>query len=266
MNKKGALFVEAALIFPMFLLAILSICVLIRMIGVEENTMRSLAEEGQRISKEAYLTQLDIIPDNHSAEILEGILHGTLFEFRMLERLKSEERITLKDSHIDQFDYLYSEDGRSGLIYCSIKYGIELPLPLDFNRQLEFEQRLFFRGFIGADNDEEGMGFDVMEEPEGASIVYVFPRAGERFHQLHCRVIEVYPRETILSPSVRKKYAPCRLCDAAFLPWGSRVYCFETSGKVFHKGSCTTVERYVIGIEREEAIERGYSPCAYCGG
>jgi hypothetical protein len=38
------------------------------------------------------------------------------------------------------------------------------------------------------------------------------------------------------------------------------------SGKVFHKGSCTTVDRYVIAIEADEAIEKGYSPCYYCGG
>ncbi len=265
MNKRGSLFVEASILFPMFLLAILSICVLIRIIGTEENTIRSFAEEGQKIAKEAYVTQLDVMPESYSIELLEGIVHGTLLELRMLERLKKEDQL-LKNPGIDRFSYLFSEGDRTGLIQCSIVYDIQLPMPLNFYRQLEFEQRLLFRGFIGAENHGEGMGFDSMEEPGDAEIVYVFPRAGERYHQLHCRIIEVYPREMILSPSLRKRYSPCKLCEADSLPWGSMVYCFDTSGRAYHKGSCSTVERYVIGVDREEAIENGFSPCAYCGG
>ncbi len=265
MNKRGSLFVEAAILFPMFLLAILSICVLIRIIGSEENMVRSLTEEGHKIAKEAYVTQLDFIPESYSIELLEGIVHGTLLEFRMLERLKNEDKL-VKNPRIDRFEYLYAEGHQSGLIHCSIAYDILLPMPLSFHRQPEFEQRLLFRGFIGAENCGEGMGFDSMEEPDDASIVYIFPRAGERFHQLQCRIIEVYPRQMILSPSLRKKYTPCKLCNGDLMPWGSRVYCFDKSGRVYHKGNCTTVERYVVGIDREEAIENGYSPCAYCGG
>jgi len=70
MNKRGSLFVEASILFPMFLLAILSICVLIRIIGTEENTIRSFAEEGQKIAKEAYVTQLDVMPESYSIELL----------------------------------------------------------------------------------------------------------------------------------------------------------------------------------------------------
>ena len=59
MDKKGSLLIETAIILPLFLLAILSICILIRIIGTEENMMHSFAEEGKKIAKESYLTQLD---------------------------------------------------------------------------------------------------------------------------------------------------------------------------------------------------------------
>lgn len=279
MDKRGSLFVETALILPLFLLAILSISMLIRITAIEESTMRSFAEEGQKISEEAYLTQLDLlsgeldliskesnlIPEEYEVAITEGLLHGALLELRILKRL-GEETVSLKNPSLNRFEYLYSDGKQSDLIHCGIKYGVELPLPLEFQRQLQFEQRLLFRGFIGAFGDGEGTGFEVMETQDDAFTVYVFPRAGERFHRLSCRMIEVYPREMILSPSVRRKYTPCKTCDADSLPWGCRVYCFDASGKAFHKGSCSTVDRYVIGIDREEAIEKGYSPCAYCGG
>jgi hypothetical protein len=242
MNKKGSLFVETALILPLFLLAILSICVLIRITAVEENTMRSFAEEAQKIAKEAYLTRLDLnpeepdllpeeselipdgsdliseepdlIPAEHEDKIVEGLIHGAIFELRILNRLK-EETVSLKDASLNRFEYLYSDEKTSGLIHCGIRYGVELPLPLEFHRQLQFEQRLLFRGFIGVSGDGEGMGFERMETQDDAFTVYVFPRAGERFHQLNCRVIEVYPRETVLSPTIRKQYSPCKICDAA---------------------------------------------------
>ncbi|HPO04376.1 MAG TPA: hypothetical protein PLV37_02565 [Bacillota bacterium] len=266
MDKKGSLLIETAIILPLFLLAILSICILIRIIGTEENMMHSFAEEGKKIAKESYLTQLDIIPEGYEAQIAEGILHGTLLELRMVKRLEKEETLSLEDLRLNRFEYLYQDEGKPGTIDCSITYGIDLPLPLEFGRRGEFEQRLFFRGFIGAMDNEEGMGFDAMEKPDSASIVYVFPRAGKRFHKPDCRMIEVYPKEMILSSGVRNRYFPCKLCDAGSLPWGSRVYCFDKSGKVFHKGSCSTVDRYVIGIDRDEAIDKGYSPCSFCGG
>ena len=168
----------------------------------------------------------------------------------MVKRLEKEETLSLEDLRLNRFEYLYQDEGKPGTIDCSITYGIDLPLPLEFGRRGEFEQRLFFRGFIGAMDNEEGMGFDAMEKPDSASIVYVFPRAGKRFHKPDCRMIEVYPKEMILSSGVRNRYFPCKLCDADSLPWGSRVYCFDKSGKVFHKGSCSTVDRYVIGIDR----------------
>ena len=281
MSKRGSLFVETAIVLPLFLLAVLSISILIRITAVEENTMRCFSEEAQKTLKEAYLTQLDLLPGQFDMDfsdpsdsydsiqqkgktgISEALVHGALLEFRIQSRLK-EETVSLKDASLNRFEYLYSDGEASGLIHCGFKYGVELPLPLDFHRQLQFEQRLLFRGFIGADENGEGMGFEAMETQDDANTVYVFPRAGERFHKSDCRIIEVYPKEMVLSPSVRKKYTPCKICDAEDLPYGFRVYCFDTSGKAFHRGSCSTVDRFVIGIDGEEAMEQGYTPCYYC--
>lgn len=263
MNKKGSLFVETAITLPFFILAILSISLLIRLVGTEENTMVAFAEEAQVFLKEMYVTQLEVIPENYG---VAGAFHEVLLETRIGERIEKEEAIKINNIRMER-DYLYDIDKDDpGRMSCSLLYVIKIPLPLAFNREMEIEQRLLFRGFIGAVPNGKGMGFDEMEKPGGSDSVYVFPRAGERFHQAACRMIDVYPVEKVLSQNLKKRYSPCKLCEANELPFGCRVYCFDKSGKVYHRGSCTTVDRYVVEMQRDEAVAEGYTPCAYCGG
>lgn len=263
MNKKGSLFIEAAIVLPLFLLALLSISILIRVVATEEITMNSFGLEGQTFAKEIYLMELDSIPENYG--LAEGI-HGAIIEQRVKERISSGDTVKLGNIHISKdLISLLQEDDKS-IVKFNLEYDMDVPLPLAFKRRLEIKQSLLFRGFVGAINEGEGMGFDAMEKPDSLSSVYVFPRAGEKFHVFDCRIIEVYPIEKLLSASLKKDYDPCKLCEAKSLPWGAKVYCFGKSGKVYHKGSCATVDRYVIEMDRDEALEKGYTPCAFCGG
>lgn len=257
-NKKGSLFVETSIILPFFLLAILSIAILIKAIGVEESTMGCFAEEGQRCAKEMYLTQIDESFESYETELFQDVI----FKHRTLKRLKDHELVELKNINIERFGFRQDP----GIVNYRLSYEIDVPLPLSFRRGLKFEQTLLFRGFIGAENADGGLGFDEMERPDSLSSVYVFPRAGEKYHRFDCRVIDVYPVERILSPEIKRVYRPCKLCNASCLPWGCRVYCFEKNGKVYHRGSCTTVDRYVVEMDKEEAVEKGYTPCLFCGG
>lgn len=242
------MFVETAIVLPFFLLAIITISLLIKVMAVEENTMLHFVTEEQRYAKEMYLTEL----------------HDGLHEYRMLKKMDEIQAAKLRNPRIGRQLGIFVKD--SGLVNTSLSYELEIPLPLAFNRELAIEQHLLFRGFVGADNLGEPMGFDAMEREEKASSVYVFPRAGERYHRKDCRIIDVYPVEKVLSKDIRKKYKPCKLCKAEALPPGCLVYCFDKSGKVYHKGSCTTVDRYVIEMDRDEAIEKGYTACLFCGG
>ncbi|GAB1475436.1 hypothetical protein MASR2M70_02680 [Bacillota bacterium] len=254
---------ESAITLPFFLLAILTVSLLIRLAATEENTMIIFADEGQKFAGEMYVSSLEIIPENYGAA---EAFHEVLLESRTNRRIEREEKIRLKDVRVER-DYIfdiYNDD--PGKIRCSLLYNAEIPLPLVFNREPEFEQRLLFRGFIGALPKGKGIGFDEMEASGGLNSVFVFPRAGEKYHRDDCRIIDVYPVEKVLSRILKERYSPCRLCNAKELPYGCLVYCFDKSGKVYHKGSCTTVERYVVEMQMDEALEKGYTPCFYCGG
>lgn len=266
MNKKGFLTVEAAIFLPVFILAMLSLICLIRIIGIETDIMRIYSDAAQKTSKEAYITQLDIIPQDAGIEVIEGIIHGTAFEIRLMQNIREAYGNTVYNVRLNNFRYLYESRGTSGIISGNLAFKTDIPLPMSFGRTLVFEERLTFRGFIGSSDSYEPMEYIRMEQEEDADIAYVFPRAGEKYHKRNCRVIEVYPEEVLLSDFIRREYYPCRLCSPSDLTDGCKVYCFTRTGRAYHKGSCTLVDRYVIPVLKEKAVSDGYDCCSLCGG
>ena len=262
-GKRGSATVEAAVFLPVFFLAMLSIILLIRLIGAEENMMRLCTQEAIRVEKEAYLTQLPMIPDTIEAEFAEGAVSGAVMVLRLREKA---DLLPIEKINCSYFRYLYEKNGIDGLICADLSYKSEIPFPAGFQRTLDFEKKLLFRGFIGSTGNRDPMDFSEMEKEESTNIVYVFPRAGERYHAKDCSVIDVYAREVYLTNSILKKYRPCKLCDPDENAPGSKVYCFPNGGAAFHRGTCSLVERYVVEMDRQEAEEKGYTPCMICGG
>ncbi len=96
--------------------------------------------------------------------------------------------------------------------------------------------------------------------------VWVFPVAVERYHVVDCPYIKVNARQMLLTDSIRRRYEACSLCDPQGLPNGSLIYCFPRAGKVYHRASCTQVDRYVVSMSVTEAEKKGYTPCSKCEG
>lgn len=253
--------VEAALILPIFLLALLSLILLIPIAGVEAEAWVIYAEETQKIAKEAYITEQI---DSEEQLALATVLISQLQERRISERIKRDLELA-KEVDLTKFRYLYSKDGMTGLISGTLSYRIKIPLPI-LHRQLRFTRHLVSRGFIGSKDPAEPFGFDPMEAIEESSIVYVFPRAGEKYHKQTCSLLHAHAVESFLTPRLKNMYQPCSICMAESLSLGSKVYVFPNTGEVYHRSTCPLVERYVVPMEWVEAIREGYEPCAYCGG
>lgn len=262
-GKRGSATVEAAVFLPVFFLAMLSIILLIRLIGVEENMMQLITKEAVHVEKEAYLTQLPVIPDTIGTKFTEGAASGALMVLHLRE---NTEFLPVENLRCSYFRYLYEKNGTDGLICADIEYQSVIPFPSGFRRTLNFKKELMFRGFIGSTGSVGPMGFSEMEKDEPSNIVYVFPRAGERYHTQDCSVITTYAHEAYLTNSMLKNYSPCRLCDPNENLLGSKVYYFPKGGTAFHRKTCSLVERYVVEMDRQEAIEKGYTPCRICGG
>jgi len=156
--------------------------------------------------------------------------------------------------------------GYTDLIGGSVDYTVPLRIPHIFKDAIKGEETVLCRAFVGTEDAGDVMPFDDMEEHEDGAKVWVFPRAGVRYHAEDCRYIKNDPCEVLLSNSVRRKYAPCELCEPGGARDGTLVYVFPHSGEAYHLASCTKVDKYVIALSEKDAREQGYTACSVCGG
>lgn len=247
-SKKGHYTVEAAIFLPVFIIAILSLGYLIKVIGIEENVYHCLTDEANKLSCEAYVKKLDFI-----------------FPQQVISRAEEENKC-IKDFKIKGYKYLYSNGSIEDLISFRCEYNIRVNLPMAMHENFSVENKLLFRGFTGVRSKKPPMSKQEMEEEKKSELVWIFPKNGSKYHDENCSYIKVYPKQMCLGMAKKQGYKPCALCNSKDLSGGSLVYCFSKSGRVYHNSDCSTVDKYVISIDKEEAIEKGYTACQKCGG
>jgi hypothetical protein len=248
-SKKGSFTLEAAIFLPFFIISVLTLGYLIKLIAVQENAFHALADETRKIAAEAEMTP-----------------YPFFFKGDVEKRMADENGGELENLRIARFDYRYGFGTYTEQIRVTADYDIGVKLPAAVISAIPVSDTILCRAFVGADNSDVPMSAEELEEEKESRTVWIFPRSGTKYHGETCSYIVVHPKELPLSASVRESYSPCRLCNPGSLPTGSLVYCFQSSGKAFHRGDCSAVDRYVIPIELEEAEARGYTPCAKCGG
>ena len=239
---------------PLFIIGVLTIGYLLKFCMVSEGVHHALTDESHRIMAEA-----PVVP--YPA--------GSMQE--LTRRVSSESRGEAQNIQASRFLYRVTGISRGGraytdLIAISVTYDTPLKLPRLFLGEVKGERTALSRAFTGMSHSGPVKPFSEMEQGGDGGTAWVFPRAGERYHDEHCRYIETYPHEVLLDRDIRHRFSPCRLCKPEDRRDGALVYCFFTSGRAYHTGDCTIVERYVIEIGREDAEKQGYTPCTVCGG
>jgi len=245
-TKKGFLSLEAALFLPVFIIAILTIAFLIKVAGASEGVMNVMADEARKASMRSYIVE-------HS------LMNPSLMNIRLAEGKGAFGVPSLK-TYLQFFSYMDKED----LIAVRVDSNLKIRLPVLFRESVDISETILFRAFTGHEFESDVDNFDRMEEKEDSKIVWVFPKAGEKYHELSCSYIQVAARQGTLTAAIKKKYAPCTHCNPQYLALGSVIFYFESTGKAYHKGSCYTVNRYVISMELVDAEKKGYTPCSKC--
>lgn len=247
-TKKGYFTLEAAIFLPIFILGILTLGYFIKIYSTTENMAYSAIDETAHLAAQAY-----------------GRKAAPLFPTQTEERLKKENE-QAQDIRIKSFRYLYEEGGRDGLISLKLSYHVDVRLPLGMHKETDREERIRCRGFIGRSVPAEPMSFDEMERNDDSELVWIFPVSGEKYHDEDCSYVKANAKQMVLTGGIKNRYGSCSLCDSENLPLGSLVYCFIDTGRAYHRGSCKTIEKYTIEIEKEDAEEKGYTPCSKCKG
>ncbi|MDR1778833.1 MAG: hypothetical protein LBR14_03665 [Clostridiales Family XIII bacterium] len=254
-ERRGSLAVEAAIFVPLFLLAVLALAALIRMTAANENATNALTDETRLLAAEAQ------VPIRLAA-----------FKSDLAERILEENPDAVGDVKVDSFLYRLPQVDLAGgrvhdnVIRTDLRIDYLLAMPVLPLTPPEGKVSVAMRAFVGSERNASAFPFDDMEKNESSKKVWVFPRAGTKYHAADCRFIANEPHEAILTASIRKKYTPCKNCHPEKLRDGALIYYFPSSGHAYHTGKCPQVEKYVMEVSQQEAERNGYTACATCGG
>lgn len=248
-TKGGSLTVEVAIILPLVILSVMTIAFIMRVHLYQLQAEIILIDEAQRISVEAYDKQ------DKGFEIYHYLSLANRIKKRSRDETHLEEPVKLLS-----LNYMFPQDGLTNLIEINSSYNTDIPFPYYKELLEETESKVLFRPFVGHSLKDT---FFKEEETEDL-IVWVFPRAGEKYHLEDCTYIQVYARKTELTKDIKNAYSPCPLCKPS--KDEKAVFIFPKSGTVYHLEGCYLVDRYVIPMYLEEAINEGYTPCKKCKG
>lgn len=248
-NIKGFYTLEAAIFLPFVILAVISLGYFIKIEGMWENCIHGAIDESSIVAVKAGVDEREAV--------MTGI--------RVKQRIK-EDNPGLDSIEIKNLKVLYSDTYEDKLISYRIRAGEKISFPLGFQWEFNLESSVRLRCFAGKKNRGEPLGAEGLEKREEGDAVYIFPHRGEKYHASDCTYVLASVKAEILTAGLKRKHKACSLCRSEQLPAGSLVFCFEGRNTAYHKGSCKTIARRTVIIDRKEAEKKGYSQCSKCGG
>lgn len=255
-SKKGSYITEAVIILPIFIIAVLLMISTVPRIARCERLVFTICDE--------------MAKENIQAHFLKSY---TRCEAKLNDG--AERALKEEDSfYLEGLRYCYSDRVSTGsqsftvedVISVDFEAALAYNDPLAMGEDIVFRGKLKCRAFTGSVRENVPMGREEMERDDDSEPVYIFPNRGERYHDSECSVLNPAFEMTSLSQDVRREYRSCELCGSGEKSIGTTVFLFRRAGEAYHTGSCNTVDKYFIEIDKEEAEERGYTPCLKCGG
>lgn len=238
---------EAAIILPVFIIAMILVLQIIPLIAAVEETVHISCEE---LRLEAIKSALR---ENSSA--LPFVLNRKLKDFKW----------PMDHSEVSSYKYLYEDHGIDDLISLSIRSDFRKNSPIGIASGLTVESRIAARAYTGSIRKIEAGKEDFFKE-QAENPVYIFPRYGEKYHSKDCPFLNPACEKTYLTAYIPNRFKACPECKAGKLKIGDSVYCFFKAGRAFHRKSCSKVDKFYLEIEKEDAEKKGFTPCLTCGG
>lgn len=247
-DRRGYITLEAAVILPVFIMAVVSLIYYINVFSIHENIFYSTVEESWRLASKASVVKA-----------------APAFRSELENRIQ-EENPAVNSTNIRSFRYLYWDGDLDNMIAVDGEHTIKMHLPLDFAHDFTLNCNVKCRGFTGKSSGGNTMSFEEMESEGVWDPVWIFPSSGEKYHNGACTYVKANAREMVLTADIKRRFNPCSLCEAETADVGAFVYCFMENGEAYHLEKCRQVTKYAVEINRQEAISKGYAACSKCGG
>ncbi len=279
---KCSLTVEAALAFPIFFYATMTLCCLIIYLNVQYNVQRSMLYAARALSCYGDIVKLaaekrDGLTDFIGTEIIENEMENILvrtmdsgiIEALVLREMPTEAgTIRCVQNGIYGFDFADSillDDNDCIKINC--RYLLRLPVGIPGIENIPVEQSLTYRYFTG--HQVEPL-YEWVEADEDASEEYVYiTETGSVFHWSRTCSSLIVSTKGVLSDAVSAmrndgggKYYPCELCVSGNKP--DTVYITGDGNRYHYNMKCSALKRTVKTIPLSEAKNR--RACKRCSG
>lgn len=243
-SRKGEYIAEAAVIAPMFILAVLALIGIIPVIGTVENIVFSASDE---LRREA---------------VMCGFQPSAARVPVRLETRATAENRWLRHMYITNYRYRFSHGNMDDLIEIQMYAVNGVHDPLGVFDSIRVPLAVTGRAFTG--RVRQGGAAGSFQDDSG--MVFIFPEDGIRYHKESCQHVRACCRMVPLSSEIQKMYHPCPNCRAKTASAGAPVYIFSKAGEAYHYGSCRSVTRWCTEITKKRAEEMGYTACRTCGG
>lgn len=245
-NKKGVYTIEAAICLPLVMMAVITLGYFLEADSAWENSMNAAFRE----CSYAQCTGLDLSKASIGMKLRrDSSCFGQDVDLRLTGRRFS-----------------YSDSRHTDLNAFTLRASVNLPLPLGFGRVFEYEDMVKYRDFTGRKYDRPCLGAEGLEQDESSEAVWIFPQSGTKYHEEECTYVKAAVHSCVLTASLKRQYAACGMCGSGSLPYGSIVFCFSGEDTCYHRGTCRSIDRHTIVVDRNEAEDKGYTPCSKCGG
>lgn len=244
-NKRGTYILESAISLPIFLIAVIVMSSIILMFACIEDANFILSAELRRGAAEAIISGQEL-----------------LIPARIEKKLYEHSQVVELD--IQDYGYRTKRWNQDELIPISIKMHMHTDNPLNLASSATYDLACVARAYVGKERDINPMS--VSEMMSNGNAVFIFPKSGMKYHIKGCSFLKAACEATILDAKLKSRYSTCPLCHSRDAHIGALVYYFPVAGDAYHMPNCKALERNYIEVEKEVALERGYSPCKKCGG
>lgn len=257
-SAKASLTVEAALVLPFFVLALLSLIYLINIMALHATLQIRLEETARKINASAYIYS-DLEIELLDSDILSSQAIRSLFMSQDIKKLcrimhikNGENGISFSHSRIDGSDF-------ADLI---ITYHVSIPFISKLNLQIPFAQRCKFKLFTG--------NHDVYYTNSKTSIVYMTAHGMVYHTNKYCSYLIKYAdilEKNSLSDyetASNRKFSLCSACEKNFSAKDTSVIYISKTGTVYHYSrDCYYLTSHIYECNLKD-IEKEYPLCSRC--
>lgn len=253
-GKRGSMTVEAALVFPIFLLVVTAFVYLLFLTQLKTEVGRALTDSGKELSQAAVYSE----QAGGMGSTAAVILHSRRQVQKYLDGKAAAVIVKGGRESISVLGSSWEEE--TSLIKVRASYQVVLPPGILWFEPLKIVQEKTVRGWTGFEKRESG------RDGEGEEIVYVTDYGTVYHRDIGCRYLKLSiqhcDRGEIdgLRNESGGKYYPCERC------WkdGADILFYTEDGTRYHQSlNCSSLIR---GIRTILLSETTLPPCSVCGG